>query len=104
VGKVGATADEQMGVAAARACALTMLATVKGAISSLNRVVKLVKVTGFVNCAEGYESPQACIDGFSNVMIDVFGDSGKGARSAIGVASLPKGVMVEVEAIFQIKL
>lgn len=104
VGKVGQDVDTKAAADAARLIALTTLGVVRAELGSLDRVARLVKVLGMVNCTpEFVESPQV-INGFSQVMIDVFGEAaGKGARSAVGMASLPLGVPVEIEAIFEIR-
>lgn len=108
--RVGATADPANGVvdatggkSAARACALTMLAVLRDQLGSLNHVKRLVKATGFVNSAPDFADQAEVMNGFSETMIEMFGDAGKGARSAVGVAALPKGWAVEVEAIFELK-
>ena len=91
------------GKSAARACALTMLAVLRDQLGSLNHVKRLVKATGFVNSAPDFADQAEVMNGFSETMIEMFGDAGKGARSAVGVAALPKGWAVEVEAIFELK-
>jgi enamine deaminase RidA (YjgF/YER057c/UK114 family) len=108
--RVGATADPANGVvdaaggkSAARACALTMLAVLRDQLGSLNHIKRLVKATGFVNSAPDFTDQAEVMNGFSETMIEMFGDAGKGARSAVGVAALPKGWAVEVEAIFELK-
>jgi enamine deaminase RidA (YjgF/YER057c/UK114 family) len=103
VGKVGAELDLEQGKAAARQTGMAILATVRSHIGSLDKVVRLVKVLGMVNCTPDYGDQPKVINGFSDLMVEVFGDAGKGARSAVGMGSLPGNIAVEVEAIFQVK-
>lgn len=104
VGRVGAELDVKQGQEAARIVALRVLSVVRAELGSLDRVVRLVKVLGMVACPPEFTQQPAVINGFSEVLIQVFGEqAGKGARSAVGMASLPGGVPVEVEAIFQVK-
>jgi enamine deaminase RidA (YjgF/YER057c/UK114 family) len=102
-GKVGADLDVEQGKAAARQTGLAILATVRSHLGSLDRVVRLVKVLGMVNCTPDFVDQPKVINGFSDLMVEVFGDPGKGARSAVGMGSLPSNIAVEVEAIFQVK-
>lgn len=102
-GKVGAELTLEQGQQAARQVALTMLASIKGGIGSLNKIKRLVKTLGMVNSSPTFYDHPKVINGFSELMRDVFGeDNGVGARSAVGVASLPSNVAVEVEAIFEL--
>jgi enamine deaminase RidA (YjgF/YER057c/UK114 family) len=104
VGKVGADMTPEEGQAVARAIGLNVLATVRNALSSLDRVVRLVKALGMVNSAPDFTGQPAVINGFSELLIQVFGEAaGKGARSAVGMASLPGGWAVEIEAIFEVR-
>jgi enamine deaminase RidA (YjgF/YER057c/UK114 family) len=102
-GKVGAELTMEQGKQAARQVALAMLATIKTQLGTLNKIKRLVKTLGLVNCAPTfYEIPQV-VNGFSELMKEVFGeDNGVGARSAVGMVSLPQNVAVEVEAIFEV--
>jgi enamine deaminase RidA (YjgF/YER057c/UK114 family) len=100
-GKVGAEVTLQDAAALARRCALNVLAAVD-ALVGLNRVVRVVKVVGFVASAPGFTGQPVVINGASELFGEVFGDAGKHARSAVGVAELPLGVPVEVEAIFEV--
>jgi enamine deaminase RidA (YjgF/YER057c/UK114 family) len=102
-GKVGADLDLEQGKAAARQTGLAILATVRGQLGSLDKVVRLIKVLGMVNCTPEYTEQPKVINGFSDLMVEVFGESGKAARSAVGMGSLPGNIAVEVEAIFQVK-
>ena len=72
-------------------------------LGSLDKVVRLVKVLGMVNCTPDFADQPKVINGFSDLMVEVFGEPGKGARSAVGMGSLPGGIAVEIEAIFQVK-
>ncbi len=102
-GKVGQDVDQDAGQEAARQTALAMLATLKSGLGSLDKVKRLVKTLGMVNCTADFTQQPAVINGFSQVMADVFGeDAGVAARSAIGVNALPAGITVEVEAVFEL--
>ncbi|MCH2201669.1 MAG: RidA family protein [Fuerstiella sp.] len=102
-GKVGKSLSMEEGQAAARLTGLDMLSTIRGALGSLDKVKRLVKVTGMVNSADDFTQHPQVINGFSTLMIDVFGEeAGKGARSAVGMSGLPFGIAVEIEAIFEI--
>ena len=103
VGRVGEDVDVETAQQAADYVARQMLATVKMEVGSLDHVVRPVKVTGFVQCAPEFTDVPAVINGFSKVLTKVFGGRGRCARSAVGVASLPAGVCVEVEAIFEVR-
>ncbi len=102
IGCVGDDADEKAGYAAARQAGMTILATLKQELGSLNRIRRLVKLFGLVNCTSDFYSQPAVVNGCSELFRDVFGDeNGIGARSAVGANSLPLGAMVEIEAIFE---
>jgi enamine deaminase RidA (YjgF/YER057c/UK114 family) len=102
VGKGGLSVED--GNKAARLVGLTILAVVRAELGSLDKVVRLVKTLGMVNCAPDFTQQAQVVNGFSDLMVEVFGDkAGKGTRSAVGMASLPLGVPVEVECIFQVK-
>ena len=98
-GKLGADLDVAVGAAAARACALALLAQAKAAAGDLDSV-RLVKLVGFVNSTPDFAEQPAVINGASDLMVEVLGDAGRHARSAVSAAALPFGVAVEVEAIF----
>lgn len=103
-GKLGADITPEEGQAAARAVGLNILATVRNELGSLDNVVRLVKTLGMVNSAPDFTGQSGVINGFSQLMIEVFGESaGKGARSAVGMASLPGGWAVEIEAVFEVR-
>ena len=100
-GKVGAEVTTEEAAALARRCALSALAAVD-ALVGLARVVRVVKVVGFVAAAPGFTDVPTVINGASELFGEVLGEAGRHARSAVGVAELPRGVPVEVEAIFEV--
>ena len=103
-GCVGKDADEKAGYEAAKQAGLTILATLKNHFGSLDKIKRVVKIFGLVNCSDDFSGQPAVMNGCSELMKAVFGDdNGVGARSAVGTNSLPLGVMVEIEAIFEIK-
>lgn len=102
-GRVGADLTVEQGAEAARLVGLHILTTVRQTLKSLDRVARLVKTLGMVNCTDDFTQQPKVINGFSELMVQMFGDeAGKGGRSAIGVNTLPSNVPVEVEAIFEI--
>lgn len=96
-GRLGDDVTVEQGYAAARVCALNALAVLRAALGTLDRVERIVTVTGFVACVAGFEQQPAVIDGASHVLVEVFGAAGRHTRSAIGVAALPRGGAVEIE-------
>jgi enamine deaminase RidA (YjgF/YER057c/UK114 family) len=102
VGKVGKEIKTEEAYLSARDAALNCLACVKLVIGSLDRVKRIVKVLGFVNCVDGYEQQPAAINGASDLLEKLFGEAGKHARSAIGVNALPSNVSVELEMIVEV--
>jgi enamine deaminase RidA (YjgF/YER057c/UK114 family) len=103
-GKVGADLSVDEGRNAARLCALNLLAQVRQACSGdLDRVVRVVRLGGFVNCTDGFGQQPQVINGASDLMVDVFGDAGKHARTAVGVNDLPLNVAVEIDGVFEIR-
>lgn len=102
-GIVGSELTEEQGKAAARQTGLCILATVQHFLGSLDKVVKLVKVLGMVNASPEFERHPSVINGFSDLLVEVFGESGKGARSAVGMGTLPSRITIEVEAIFEVR-
>jgi enamine deaminase RidA (YjgF/YER057c/UK114 family) len=102
-GRVGAELNEAQGRDAARVVGLAMLATLQAQLGTLDRVVRLIKTLGMVNSAPDFLNHPQVINGFSDLMVEVFGESGKGARSAVGMGPLPGNIAVEVEAIFEIR-
>jgi enamine deaminase RidA (YjgF/YER057c/UK114 family) len=104
-GKVGEALSIDDGRLAARATALNVLATMKSKLGSLDRVVQLVRTFGMVNAAPDFTEHPKVINGYSDVMVQVFGeDAGKGVRAAVGMASLPSNIAVEIESIWEISL
>ena len=103
VGRVGEELDQQAGYDAARQTGLALLSSLRAELGSLDRVKRIVKTLGMVNCSLDFEQQPAVINGFSELMVEVFGEEkGIGARSAVGVGSLPGNIPVEIEAIFEI--
>jgi enamine deaminase RidA (YjgF/YER057c/UK114 family) len=103
IGKLGADLDIETGKQAARLCGLNIISQARAALGgSLDRIKRCAKVGGFVNCTPGFTDHPLVINGASDLMVDVFGDAGKHARFAVGAVSLPRGVSVEVDAIFEI--
>lgn len=101
-GRVGSELTEAEGAEAARVVALTMLATIKASLGSLDRIKRIVKVLGMVNSTADFRHHPQVMNGFSNTMVEIFGDAGRAARSAVGMGSLPYNVPVEVEAIIEL--
>jgi enamine deaminase RidA (YjgF/YER057c/UK114 family) len=103
-GKLGADIDAEAGAAAAKTCAVSLLAQLKAACGGdIDRLVRVVKLTGFVNSTPDFGDQPKVVNGASDFMVAALGDKGRHARSAVSAASLPFGVAVEIEAIFQIK-
>ena len=103
LGKVGRNMTTEDGASIARICGLNLIAQVKAACEgNLDRVARVVKLGGFVNCTEEFCDHPEVINGASNLMVDVFGDKGTHSRFAVGVNSLPRGVAVEVDGIFEL--
>jgi enamine deaminase RidA (YjgF/YER057c/UK114 family) len=103
LGRLGVDLGVAEGAAAARQTGLAILSTLRNHLGSLDKVVRLIKVLGMVNCTPEFHDQPKVVNGFSDLMVEVFGESGKGARSAVGMGGLPSGMAVEVEAIFQVK-
>jgi enamine deaminase RidA (YjgF/YER057c/UK114 family) len=102
-GKLGDDMTTEEGAAAARACAFNLLAQVKAACGGdLDRLVRVVKLTGFVNSTADYTDQPKVVNGASDLLAEALGDAGKHSRSAVSAASLPLGVAVEIEGIFQV--
>ncbi|MCK0210025.1 RidA family protein [Starkeya koreensis] len=100
-GKLGGEADIEAGRAAARQCAINLISQIKAALGDLDRVKRVVKLVGFVNAAPDFTDVPKVVNGASDLFVEVFGDAGRHARSAVGVASLPFDVSVEVEAVIE---
>lgn len=103
VGKVGAAVSAGAGQAAARACIVNVLAQAKAALGDLDRIVRCVRLGGFINAAPGYSALPPVMNGASDFIVEILGESGRHARSTVGVAELPLDSAVEVEALFEIK-
>ncbi len=102
-GRVGANLDLEAGTAAARQTGLAILSTLRSELGSLDRVKRVIKVLGMVNCTPEFQDHPRVINGCSELFRDVFGpESGVGARSAVGMGSLPGNIAVEIEAVFEI--
>jgi enamine deaminase RidA (YjgF/YER057c/UK114 family) len=103
-GKLGKDLSVEQGYQAAREVGLNLLSTVQVALSSLDKVKRVVKVLGMVNSAEGFGDQPKVINGFSDLMVEVFGEAiGKHARSAVGMAELPMGIPVEIEMVLEVE-
>lgn len=104
IGKLGADMDVEAGAAAAKTCAINLLAQVKAACGGdLDQFVRVVKLTGFVNSTADFTDQPKVINGASDFLVEALGDAGRHSRSAVSAAALPLGVAVEIEGIFQIK-
>ena len=101
-GRLGEDVTLEQGTAAARACGLMILAQLKAALGSLDRVSQVVKLGAFVNSTADFDAQPKIANGASELMAEVFGEAGKHARSAVGVPTLPRGAAVEVDAVVQI--
>lgn len=101
-GKLGAGVSVEQGAAAARGCAVNILAQVKMALGDLDKVVRVVRLGGFVNSAPDFLDGPKVLNGASDLMVAAFGDKGRHARTTVGVASLPADAAVEVEGIFEV--
>ena len=102
-GKLGASVTIEQAAPLARQCALQALAIVRGELGSLDRVTRVVRVGGFVASAEGFTRHPQVVNGASQVLLDLFGEAGRHARIAVGLAELPFGVPVEVEFLFEVE-
>jgi len=102
-GKVGSDLTIEEGYEAARLVAIQQLAALKGEIGDLNKVVRIVKVLGMVNANTDFTSQPEVINGFSDMMVEVFGERGMHARAAVGMASLPRNVACEIEVIVEVQ-
>lgn len=102
-GKLGKELSIQQGYEAAKLAAISHIAVLKTALGDLSRVKKIVKVLGMVNCTDEFTEQPKVINGYSDLMLGVFGDKGKHARSAVGINALPMNIAVEVEVIVEIE-
>jgi enamine deaminase RidA (YjgF/YER057c/UK114 family) len=103
-GRLGEDVSLEDGAAAAQACALMLVAQIKAALGGLHRVERIVKLGVFVNSTADFTDQPKVANGASNLMVELFGEAGKHARSAVGVTALPLGAAVEVDAIVQISM
>ncbi|NEU97045.1 RidA family protein [Bradyrhizobium uaiense] len=101
-GKLGAGVTIEQGVAAAQGCAINLLAQVKAALGDLDKVVRVVRLGGFINSAPDFFDGPKVLNGASDLMVAAFGDKGRHARTTVGVASLPADAAVEVEGVFEV--
>jgi enamine deaminase RidA (YjgF/YER057c/UK114 family) len=101
-GKLGAGVTVEQGAAAARGCAINLLAQVKAALGDLDKVTRVVRLGGFVNSAPDFLEGPKVLNGASDLMVAAFGDKGRHARTTVGVAALPSDAAVEVEGIFEV--
>ncbi|WP_339782217.1 RidA family protein [uncultured Thalassospira sp.] len=102
IGKLGKDYGVEDGQKAARLCALNLVAQLRAAIGDLDKVTRVVKLNAFVNSAPDFTDQPKVVNGASDTMVEIFGDAGKHARSAVGVASLPLGVAVEIDGVFEV--
>lgn len=101
-GKLGADVDVETGQKAARVCAINILAQARTALGDLDRIEQCLKLGGFVNAVPEFNDHPEVINGASNLLVDVLGDKGRHTRFAVGTGSLPRGVAVEIDALFAI--
>jgi enamine deaminase RidA (YjgF/YER057c/UK114 family) len=102
-GKLGADVSIEEGYEGARLTAINQLAVLKEMLGNLDRVLRIVKVLGMVNSAPDFVEQPAVINGFSDLMVEVFGERGRHARAAVGMASLPRGQAVEIEMVVEVR-
>lgn len=102
-GQCGTDYTAEQGYEAARGCALNLLSNARHAVGSLDKVVKVVKLLGMVNSAPGFSQQPAVIHGCSDLLVEVFGQNGRHARSAVGMAGLPGNIPVEIEMILEVR-
>ena len=103
-GKVGRELDEAAGAAAARTCALQLLAALQAETGDLAKVKRIVRVGGFVNCTDDFTAQSKVVNGASDLLVAGFGERGKHARAAVGVNALPAGAPVEIELIAEVEM
>jgi len=102
IGKLGKELTVEQGYQTARNVALNCLASIRAAIGDLDRVKRVVKLLGMVNCTEDFKDQPKVINGASDLLVEVLGDAGKHARSAVGMQGLPNGIAVEIEMILEV--
>jgi enamine deaminase RidA (YjgF/YER057c/UK114 family) len=103
LGKLGRDLTVEQGYEAAKWCAVSMLGNLKREIGDLDKVVRFIKLLGMVNSDPDFTQPPAVVNGCSDLLVELFGDRAKHARSAVGVATLPNGMAVEIEAIIEVQ-
>jgi len=103
LGKVGKDLTIEQGYAAARQTGIAMLSTLKAELGDLNKIKRVVKVNGWVNCTPEFGEQPKVVNGFSDLMVAVFGEKGKHARAAMGVNALPNGMAIEVEMVLEVE-
>jgi enamine deaminase RidA (YjgF/YER057c/UK114 family) len=101
-GQLGVAVEIEDGQAAARACAINLIAQVKAAIGDLDRVVRVVRLNGFINSAPSFVDGPKVMNGASDLVVEVFGDKGRHTRTTVGVAALPMDAAVEIDGIFEV--
>ncbi len=101
-GKIGADLTQEQGYAAAKLTAINQIAVLKDHLGDLNKVKRILKVTGMVNAVPDFANQPEVINGFSDLLVEVFGDKGKHARAAVGMGSLPRNICVEIEMIVEV--
>jgi len=101
-GKLGADLSVEQGVEAARACAINLIAQMKAALDDLDRVTRIVKLSGYVNSTPEFTDQPKVVNGASDLMVAAFGDAGRHARAAVGAPSLPLGAAVEIDAVVEV--
>lgn len=102
IGKLGANVSSEAGQAAARRCAINILAQAKAALGDLDKITRCIRLGGFINAAPGFSTVAAVMNGASDFIVEVLGEQGRHARSTVGVAELPLDSAVEIEAMFEI--
>jgi enamine deaminase RidA (YjgF/YER057c/UK114 family) len=103
IGRVGAEFGEREGYDCARLCALNALAAAKSVIGSLDKILRVVHLRGYVNSAPGFDRQPEVVNGASELMVALFGEKGQHARAALGTCALPRNIAVELEAVFEVR-
>ncbi len=103
LGQLGTDMDIEGGYQAARAVGIGLLSTLKATLGNLDRIKKIVKLVGFVNSSADFKDQPAVVNGASDLFVEIFGDKGRHARSAVGMVQLPGGIAVEVEMIVEVE-
>lgn len=103
LGKLGRDLTVEQGYEAAKWCAVSMLGNLRNEIGDLDKVVRFVKLLGMVNSDPDFTQPPAVVNGCSDLLVELYGDRGKHARSAVGLATLPNGMAVEIEAVIEVE-